>query len=184
MHYKLSSSDVRSKHENRICLQAFDNRLRLRLCMSAREMSIIGRRNIFDLFIVNLDPFEGFQCGSNFSFRRPDLSVEKPFSGPHFDWQETPKAHVFKGDLAGLKEDELNVDVWEGSALKISRKRKKDEGMTDTWHLIERTRFSFRLPENTNADNMKAIMENNVLTVTVPKEKCKKPVVKSIQIFR
>ena len=40
----------------------------------------------------------------------------------------------------------------------------------------------FRLPENAKMDQVKAAMENGVLTVTVPKEEDKKPQVKSIQI--
>jgi HSP20 family protein len=40
----------------------------------------------------------------------------------------------------------------------------------------------FRLPENAKMDQVKAAMENGVLTVTVPKEEIKKPQVKSIEI--
>ena len=40
----------------------------------------------------------------------------------------------------------------------------------------------FRLPENAKMDQVKASMENGVLTVTVPKEEVKKPEVKSIEI--
>ncbi|MCD7454221.1 hypothetical protein HAX54_023976 [Datura stramonium] len=40
----------------------------------------------------------------------------------------------------------------------------------------------FRLPENAKMDQVKASMENGVLTVTVPKEEVKKPDVKSIEI--
>jgi len=40
----------------------------------------------------------------------------------------------------------------------------------------------FRLPENAKVNEVKASMENGVLTVTVPKEEVKKADVKSIQI--
>jgi HSP20 family protein len=40
----------------------------------------------------------------------------------------------------------------------------------------------FRLPENAKLDQLKANMENGVLTVTVPKEEVKKPDVKAIEI--
>ncbi|RYR46278.1 hypothetical protein Ahy_A07g032017 isoform C [Arachis hypogaea] len=40
----------------------------------------------------------------------------------------------------------------------------------------------FRLPENAKLEQVKASMENGVLTVTVPKEEVKKPDVKPIQI--
>jgi HSP20 family protein len=40
----------------------------------------------------------------------------------------------------------------------------------------------FRLPDNAKMDQVKAAMENGVLTVTVPKQEIKKPEVKSIEI--
>ncbi|MBA0819982.1 hypothetical protein Gohar_021745 [Gossypium harknessii] len=40
----------------------------------------------------------------------------------------------------------------------------------------------FRLPENAKMDQIKASMENGVLTVTIPKLEVKKPDVKSIEI--
>lgn len=41
----------------------------------------------------------------------------------------------------------------------------------------------FRLPENAKVEQVKAAMEDGVLTVTVPKVEVKKPEVKNIQIF-
>ncbi|KAI5434243.1 hypothetical protein KIW84_021204 [Lathyrus oleraceus] len=53
-------------------------------------------------------------------------------------------------------------------------------------HRVERSQGSFlrrfRLPENAKVNDVKAAMENGVLTVTVPKEEVKKPDVKPIQI--
>ncbi|MCI85944.1 17.8 kDa class I heat shock protein-like, partial [Trifolium medium] len=40
----------------------------------------------------------------------------------------------------------------------------------------------FRLPENAKMDQIKANMENGVLTITVPKEEVKKPEIKTIDI--
>jgi HSP20 family protein len=40
----------------------------------------------------------------------------------------------------------------------------------------------FRLPENAKTEEVRAALENGVLTVTVPKAEVKKPEVKSIQI--
>ena len=40
---------------------------------------------------------------------------------------------------------------------------------------------SFRLPENAKMDEIKALMENCVLTVIVPKVEAKKPEVKAIE---
>ena len=46
------------------------------------------------------------------------------------------------------------------------------------WRFLRR----FRLPENAKLDQVKAGMENGVLTVTVPKVDVKKPDVKPVQI--
>ncbi|KAL8543519.1 hypothetical protein ACS0TY_004169 [Phlomoides rotata] len=64
--------------------------------------------------------------------------------------------------------------------------RKEQEEKNDKWHRVERSSGKFlrrfRLPENAKLDEVKAAMENGVLTVTVPKEKVKKPEVKAIDI--
>ncbi|PNX79782.1 class I heat shock protein, partial [Trifolium pratense] len=56
------------------------------------------------------------------------------------------------------------------------------EDKNDQWHRVERSSGKFlrrfRLPENSKMDQVKANMENGVLTVTVPKEEIKKPEVK------
>ena len=66
------------------------------------------------------------------------------------------------------------MQVEEGRVLQISGERKKEETTsTDRWHRVERYQGSFlrrfRLPENAKVDEVKAAMENGVLTVTVPK---------------
>ncbi|GFZ19834.1 HSP20-like chaperones superfamily protein [Actinidia rufa] len=65
-------------------------------------------------------------------------------------------------------------------------KRREGREKNDTWHRVERSSGlfmrRFRLPENAKMDQVKASMENGVLTVRVPKEEVKKPDVKSIEI--
>ncbi|KAI7726615.1 hypothetical protein M8C21_025189, partial [Ambrosia artemisiifolia] len=98
--------------------------------------------------------------------------------------------------------DPFSLDVWdpfkefpitswsdvsrETSALITGERNVEKEDKNDTWHRVERSigKFTrrFRLPENAKMDQVKAAMENGVLTITVPKEEVKKPDVKSIQI--
>uniref|UniRef100_A0ACD5WZK4 Uncharacterized protein n=1 Tax=Avena sativa TaxID=4498 RepID=A0ACD5WZK4_AVESA len=159
-------------------------------------MSLIRRSNVVDPFSLDLfDPFDGFPFGSGsrsgsslfLSSPRTSSSETAAFAGARIDWKETPEAHVFKADVPGLKKEEVKVEVEDGNILQISGERNKEqEEKTDTWHRVERSSGKFlrrfKLPENAKAEQVKASMENGVLTVTVPKEEVKKPDVKSIQI--
>lgn len=153
--------------------------------------SFFGRRsNVFDPFSLDVwDPF--FDTFRSMSELRPSSSQVSSetaaFANTSIDWKETPEAHIFKADLPGLKKEEVKVEVEEGRVLQISGERSKEkEEKTDRWHRVERSsgRFlrRFRLPENAKVNQVKAVMENGVLTVTVPKEEANKPEVKAIEI--
>eukprot|EP01018_Ginkgo_biloba_P006525 Gb_29828 [translate_table: standard] len=142
--------------------------------------SFFGKSS-FDPFSLDVwDPFQVFQ---NFGPLREVSAV----ANTHIDWKETPEAHIFKADLPGLKKEEVRIEVEEGRILQISGERNKEEEQkNEKWHRIERSQGSFlrrfRLPENAKVDEIKASMENGVLTVTVPKQPQPKPEVKSIEI--
>nr|ADU55794.1 HSP18.1B [Citrullus lanatus] len=148
-----------------------------------------GRRsNVFDPFSLDLwDPFEGFPFPTTLA-NLPSSALEtSAFANTRIDWKETPQAHIFKADLPGIKKDEVKVEVEEGRVLQISGERSKEqEEKNEKWHRIERSSGKFmrrfRLPEDAKVEEVKASMENGVLTVTVPKVEVKKPEIKSIDI--
>ncbi|CAH1438650.1 unnamed protein product [Lactuca virosa] len=155
-------------------------------------MSIIpsfftGRRsNVFDPFSLDIwDPFQGLSSALS---NLPESSRETAaIANARIDWKETPEAHIFKADLPGLKKEEVKVEVEEGRVLQISGERSREhEEKNDKWHRVERSSGKFlrrfRLPESAKLEEVKASMENGVLTVTVPKAEEKKPEVKSIDI--
>ncbi|OVA15335.1 Alpha crystallin/Hsp20 domain [Macleaya cordata] len=116
------------------------------------------------------------------SVSRPEYSNEiAQFVNIRIDWKETPGARVFKVDLLGINKEELKVEVEDGRVLQISGERNKEkEEKNDQWHRIERSSAKFlcqfQLPENAKVDEVRAAMENRVLTVTVPKvQEVKKP---------
>ena len=140
-----------------------------------------GRRNnMFDLW----DPFQDFPfIGGALSVPGETASL----ANTRIDWKETPEAHVFKADLPVVKKEEVKVEVEEGRILQISGDRSVEkEEKNDKWHRVERSSGPFmrrfRLPENVKVEEVKAAMENGVLTVTVPKAEVKKPDVKAIDI--
>ncbi|XXG61741.1 hypothetical protein AAC387_Pa05g0277 [Persea americana] len=151
--------------------------------------SFFGRRsNVFDPFSLDIwDPFQGFPFNSSALTSSKLGNETSAFANAHIDWKETPEAHVFKADLPGLKKEEVKVELEEGRVLQISGERNREqEEKNDKWHRVERSSGKFlrrfRLPENAKVDEVKAAMENGVLTVTVPKEQVKMPDVKVIDI--
>ncbi|CAI9772956.1 unnamed protein product [Fraxinus pennsylvanica] len=147
------------------------------------------RSNVFDPFSLDIwDPFEGFPFSSSVASVPSSASETSAFANARIDWKEIPEVHIFKADLPGFKREEVKVEVKEGGVLQISGERSKEqEEKNDKWHRVERSsgKFlrQFRLPENAKTDQVKASMENGLLTVTVPMEEVKKPEVKSIEIF-
>uniref|UniRef100_A0ACD5VIA3 Uncharacterized protein n=1 Tax=Avena sativa TaxID=4498 RepID=A0ACD5VIA3_AVESA len=144
-------------------------------------MSIVRRCPFFsDLWV---DPFDAFRSIMPTS----DNNDATAFVNARVDWKETPEAHVFKADLPGVKKQEVKVEVEDGNVLVVSGERSREkEDENDKWHHVERSSGKFvrrfRLPENSKVEEVKAGLEDGVLTVTVPKAEVKKPVVKAIDI--
>lgn len=92
---------------------------------------------------------------------------------PTFELKETPKELIVKADLPGVKENEFELTV-AGNRLTISGKREEEkiqEG--EKYHLIERTYGAFSrslsLPEEVDANKIKAQLKDGVLMVNIPK---------------
>ncbi|KAL6848225.1 hypothetical protein ACP4OV_022353 [Aristida adscensionis] len=147
-------------------------------------MSLVRRSSVFDPFADFWDPFDVFRSVVPAASGDRDTAA---FANARIDWKETPEAHVFKADLPGVKKEEVKVEVEDGNVLAISGERSREkEDKNDKWHRVERSSGKFmrrfRLPENAKVDQVKAGLENGVLTVTVPKAEVKKPEVKAIEI--
>jgi HSP20 family protein len=92
---------------------------------------------------------------------------------PSFDVRETKDAYVFKADLPGFREGDVDVNMT-GNRLTISGKREVEHVEdTDTYYCSERSygafTRSFTLPEGVNADHAQANLKEGVLTINIPK---------------
>jgi HSP20 family protein len=92
---------------------------------------------------------------------------------PTFDVKETKDSYVFKADLPGLKEEDVDVSVT-GNILTITGKREAEEKKEgENWHAVERSygnfSRSFKLPETADTEKVEARMAHGVLTLTLPK---------------
>lgn len=96
---------------------------------------------------------------------------------PAFEVRETHDGYVFKADVPGVVEDDLDIHLT-GNRLTIGGKREmeqrnENESGGDRYYAYEIaygsfTR-SFTLPDGVDAEGVKAELKNGVLTVHVPK---------------
>ena len=98
---------------------------------------------------------------------------------PTFEVKETKEGYLFKADLPGVKEKELELSLT-GNRLTVSGRReeeKKEEG--ERFYAYERSygtfSRSFTLPESVDPDHAAADLSNGVLTITMPKRPELKP---------
>ena len=93
----------------------------------------------------------------------PAFAVDLPGYSPAFEVKETKESFVFKADVPGAKEQDIDVNVT-GNRLTIAGKReaeKEDKG--DTFYAYERSFGSFTrtftLPDQADASHVKAELQ-------------------------
>lgn len=104
------------------------------------------------------------------------MSTEDRGIQPDVNVKETDKSYELELAAPGMKKDDFNIEVEDGQ-LKLSAEQKEEHEEKENGKYLRRefqyTSFerSFMLPENVNADKIKAKYTDGVLNVTVPKEK-------------
>jgi len=91
-----------------------------------------------------------------------------------FDVKETKDAYVFRADLPGVKEKDLEISL-SGDQLTISgRRESEEEQKNDTYYAYERSFGSFTraftLPSGADAEHATAELKEGVLTLSLPKK--------------
>jgi HSP20 family protein len=92
---------------------------------------------------------------------------------PAFEVKETKDGYLFKADLPGVKEGDLDITLT-GNRLSVTGKRESEQQeKTDTYYVYERSygTFSraFTLPEGVEAAKVHAELKEGVLTIDLPK---------------
>ncbi|HET6440120.1 MAG TPA: Hsp20/alpha crystallin family protein [Anaeromyxobacter sp.] len=142
--------------------------------------NLIRRNNPGAAMSRLLDPFEMMR----------DLMRWDPFAelgtgrselafAPSFEVKETKDAYLFKADLPGIKEDDLDISLT-ANRLTVSGKREEEKREEeDRFYAYERSygsfSRSFTLPEGVDVEHAEAGLSSGVLTVNVPKKPEVKP---------
>lgn len=104
----------------------------------------------------------------------PSVSGESMVFAPRFEVKETKDAYVFKADLPGIEEKDLDITLT-GNRLTVGGKREAERREeNERFYAYERSygsfSRSFTLPDGADADHADADMKNGVLTISIPKK--------------
>ncbi len=125
--------------------------------------------------LTRFDPFAPFRTFDELDRVRGELlrgDAQRSFA-PAVDIFEEKDAFVVKAELAGVKPEEIDIDV-ENNVLTLKGERKLDhEESKDGYHRVERWYGSFSrqfsLPRTVDAEHIEATSKDGVLTVRIPK---------------
>ncbi|MCG8576006.1 MAG: Hsp20/alpha crystallin family protein [Flavobacteriales bacterium] len=125
-------------------------------------------------------------------FFQPFATNRKSISVPKVNIKENDKEFTVEAVLAGMKKDEIEIDVKENQMKIVAEKKtnkteEKKEGTTKEKYTLKEfshTKFqrSFTLPKGIDKDNIKANFEDGILSVSIPKKEPKAPKTRNIKI--
>jgi len=115
--------------------------------------------------LLRWDPFQEM---------RPLYSGDVAAYAPAFEIKETADGFVFKADLPGVREQDVEVTTT-GNRLTVSGKRETEkEAKDETYYAWERSYGSFTraftLPEEADIAHVKAELKSGELTIAIPKK--------------
>ncbi len=132
-----------------------------------------------------LAPFSLFEDTLNRFFS--DNLAARPWS-PSVDISETQDALLLTADLPGVKLEEIDLKLEDGTLTLSGRREFEKKEEKGAYHRIERSYGSFQrafsLPDSVDVDKVSASMENGVLKVTLPKKEVAKPKTIKVQVGR
>ena len=165
--------------------------------MALRDLVIRNRKNdnygnanlpgTFQSFQAEIDRlFDGFFTDFG---RFPSSLVSKerigPFS-PKIDISNDESSIEINAELPGLDEKDIQVSLQEDVLTIKGEKKSGDEKKSKDFYRVERRFGSFersiRIPQEVDAEKIKASFKNGVLTVSLPKSEKAKDNVRKIEV--
>lgn len=98
---------------------------------------------------------------------------------PAVDISETDKAYLVKAEIPGVNKEDVKVTIQDGLLCIQGERRPEKEEKDKKFHRIERFygsfARSFRLPDDTDENSVKAEFKNGMLNITLEKFEKAKP---------
>jgi len=108
--------------------------------------------------------------------------VFRAVEAPRVDLAETDEEFIAKVELPGMKEEDIQVQVFSNQLVVSGEKKWEDEKQEKDYYRVESQYGEFRrvidLPDNlrTDSDEIDATYEKGILTVRIQKTEAKSPV--------
>jgi HSP20 family protein len=142
-------------------------------------MKLIKRKNCHPVF----DPFSEFDAMHQFFEGLFPATFAPAFQtnafgnadwNPAIDVSETKEQVLIKADLPGLKKEDIDVTLKEDQVIIKGEKQTETETKDKSFYRLERRAGRFirtvRLPSIVDAQHVKAVYQDGVLTLTLPKK--------------
>jgi HSP20 family protein len=109
----------------------------------------------------------------------PERMRSGAMTAPAVDVSEDEARYLVTAELPGVKKEDVCIEVEENVLSIRGEKRSEREETKDRTHFVERSygafHRSFTLPSNADLDQIKASVEDGVLSVEIPKKEESKP---------
>ena len=139
-------------------------------------MTLLTTRRNLNPFLSDLPVAPGFEDMMNRLFNEP--AGMRPWT-PSVDISETDNELVLTADVPGVKLEDINIEVENGTLSLSGSRTFSEEKNSGNYHRQERFyggfRRAFLLPETVDLEKVAASYENGVLTVAMPKKEIAKP---------
>ncbi len=105
--------------------------------------------------------------------------LERGTWAPAVDIHETEDSFVVKADLPGVNKDDIQIDLKDNTITLKGERKFENKVSKDNYIRVERSYGtfvrSFTLPQNVDAEKIKAAYKDGVLELTLPKKEEAKP---------